>query len=77
MTLSQLSLSYTGGKSASALYKALRDDSCASYEAVIAEFLGLHVSDIWPERSAKRADIAERRAQAVQRAQAMTARQVA
>lgn len=75
LTLSKLSEMSLGSKTA--LYKALHGDSCASYEVIIAEFLGLRVEGIWPERCAKRAAIAELRAQAMQRAQAMTARQVA
>lgn len=75
LTLSKLSERVL--KSKTALYRALHGDSCASYEVIIAEFLSLRVEDIWPERCAKRAAIAERRAQAIQRAQAMTARQVA
>ncbi|WP_421210048.1 helix-turn-helix domain-containing protein [Aeromonas enteropelogenes] len=77
MTLRQLSISYTDGKSATVLYRALRDASCARYEEVIAELLGLRVEDIWPERCAIRAAIAEKRAQAMQRVQTITARQVA
>lgn len=77
LTLSKLSEKCLSSKTA--LYKALHSDNCASYEAIIAEFLGLRVEDIWPIRCAKRAALAERRAQALLRAQsmAMTAQQVA
>lgn len=75
ITLRTLSiqLGFSGG----ALYQALRKDNCPSYERLVADFLGVTVEEIWPERVAARLEKADRRARSLLEAKALAARQVA
>ena len=70
-------LSLQMGFSGGALYQALRRDSCPAYEQLVADFLGVSVEDIWPERVAARLEKAERRERSLLEARALAARQVA
>lgn len=69
LSMSELSEIYTAGRSKSALTRALRSDAYPAHEEYIAQFLGLSVGEIWPERCARRNARAELKAQAKQRAQ--------
>lgn len=70
-------LSLQMGFSGGALYQALRRDSCPAYEQLVADFLGVSVEEIWPERVAARLEKAERRERSLLEARALAARQVA
>ncbi|MGL4905297.1 MAG: helix-turn-helix domain-containing protein [Plesiomonas sp.] len=70
-------LSIEMGFSGGALYQVLKGDTYPSYERLVADFLGVAVEEIWPERVAARKEKAERRERSLLEAKALAARQVA
>lgn len=68
-----IELGFSGG----ALYQVLKGDTYPAYERLVADFLGVAVEEIWPDRVAARKEKAERRERSLLEARALAARQVA
>lgn len=69
--MSMRKLSERSGRKPATLYNALRFEDYVLGEQIIAEFLGVDPSDIWPSRFRRREEIRARQDEALDRVEAM------
>ncbi|MNF28245.1 DNA-binding transcriptional regulator Nlp [compost metagenome] len=69
--MSMRKLSEESGRKPATLYNALRTDEYVLGEQIIAEFLGVDPSEIWPSRYRRREEIKARQDEALGRVEAI------